>query len=423
MAPSREIYIPHPRGRMNALLRFVRLPLLTLVLVVTSLAGADAACSSGHVAATLANFPPEAVSTPFYWAAEGDGQIVFAVRAMGEECLPTAVTIGYATKDGIATAPQDYAPTSGERVVTTDLGHTGNDRQSVSVPIVADAAVPEPVVESAIIELTGVQGGYLAAPASASLNIVDDDGDQARIALDGTAEYRQLETYALAGVPVFRGGSASGTVSVPFTVEPGPAPAAKLGEDYRAQSGTLTFPPGDRIEMIPITLVNDRDAESPEHLTVALTGAEGAAIEGASRVTFTIRDNEEPGMAESRLHHPHNNGNYRSNDHRIREIHVFTDDRGGLDVSGAEFALRKKMSSGGCQWWTGKRWINKPCAREVWNEMRRYEPDFFYIRLPELPSSKGSIRSYTALSRTIDAAGHREIRFERGRNANTFEVQ
>lgn len=393
------------------------------VLSFGSLTGVEAACASGHIAATLSDFPSEAVSSPFYWGTEDGGQVTFVLRAIGDDCTPTAVSIGYQTKDASATAPADYLPASGQRVVTTDPTHGGNDRQPVPVTVTSDV-IPEAVIKSAVVELTGVQGGgHLSAPTSAALHIIDDDGPAARIALDGAAVQRQLETYYYAGVAVFRGGSASGTTTVTYTVEPGPAPNAQPGADYRAESGSLTFAPGDRVEMVPITLVNDRDTETEEHLTVTLTGAEGGIIDGTSSTTFTILDNEGTGAPESLFHHPRNKWKYRAKDYRIREIHVFTKDIGGSGVVGAEMALRRNLKSGRCSWWAGKRWKKRSCNEELWKKMGTYEADFFYIRLPELKPSRGAIRSYTALSRAIDGAGNREQRFQPGRNANTFDVK
>jgi hypothetical protein len=108
--------------------RTLRSLLVASILCSGALTGVAFACASGHIAATLTNFPPEAVSSPFYWGAEGGGQVTFVLRAIGDECTPSAVTISYQTKDGSATSGTDYVPNSGQRVVTTDPSHGGNDR-------------------------------------------------------------------------------------------------------------------------------------------------------------------------------------------------------------------------------------------------------------------------------------------------------
>jgi hypothetical protein len=393
------------------------------ILSFGSLTGVDAACASGHVAATLADFPSEAASSPFYWAAEDAGQVTFILRAVGDDCTPTAITISYQTKDGSATSPADYLPASGQRAVATDPTHGPGDRQPVPVTVNNDP-VPEPVIESALVELTGVQGGgHLSPPTAAALHVVDDDGPAARISLDGEAAYRQLETYSTAAVAVFRGGTSGGQVTVNYTVEPDQSNGPKPGEDYQAESGTLTFAPGDRIEMIPITLLNDRDTEGEESLSITLTGAEGAVIDGPSSTKFTILDNEEGGAPESLFHHPKNKWKYQAKDYRIREIHVFTEDNGASGVVAAEMALRRNLKGGKCSWWAGKKWKKGACNEELWRNMGTLEPDFFFIRVPALQASRGPIKSYTAISRAIDGAGNREVEFEAGRNANTFDVK
>ncbi|MGH2692048.1 MAG: Calx-beta domain-containing protein [Actinomycetota bacterium] len=403
--------------------RIFRILPVATILSFGSLSGVEAACATGHVAATLADFPSEAVSSPFYWGPEDAGQITFILRAIADDCTPNAVTISYQTKDGSATSPADYLTSSGSRAVTTDPTHGSQDRQPVPVSVTSDP-VPEAVVESAIVELTGVQGGgHLSPPTSAALHIIDDDGPAARISLDGGAVYRQLETYSSAGVAVFRAGPTSGTTTVNFTVEPGPAPAAKAGNDYKAESGTLTFAPGDRIEMIPITLVNDKETELEENLTITLTGADGGVIDGPASAKFSILDNEELDAPESLFHHPRNKWKYKAKDYRIREIHVFTKDNGTSGVAAAEMGLRRNMKSGSCSWWSGSKWKRRSCNKELWLKMGMYEADFFFIRVPALEPSRRKIESYTAISRAIDGAGNREERFEPGRNQNTFDIK
>jgi hypothetical protein len=175
--------------------------------------------------------------------------------------------------------------------------------------------------------------------------------------------------------------------------------------------------------MIPITLLNDSEIEGPENLTITLTSADGGTIEGGSKVTFTLLDNEESNAPESKFHHPRNHWKYKPSDYRIREIHVFTQDNGGSGVVAANMGLRKNLATGGCQWWSGKKWKTRSCKKELWLKMGMYETDFFYIRMPELAPSYGAIETYTAFSRAIDGAGNKEHRFEKGRNANTFDVK
>jgi hypothetical protein len=103
---------------------------------------------------------------------------------------------------------------------------------------------------------------------------------------------------------------------------------------------------------------------------------------------------------------------------------VFTDDNpGGSGVVSAQFALRRNLPNGKCQWWKGGRKFKKgSCEKERWKKMGKFESDYFFIRSDALPPSPGKT-DYTAFSRAIDAAGNVESFFDPGRNANTFEVK
>jgi hypothetical protein len=216
---------------------------------------------------------------------------------------------------------------------------------------------------------------------------------------------------------VFKAGNGAATVS--YTVSPG---SAQAGRDYEASSGTLSFAENQRSAMIPITVLDDRDAEGAETVNLTLSGP--GVVEEPSMVTFTIQDNEELGKPSSSIHHPNNRKTYRSTDYRIREIHVFTDDNpGGSGVVTAQFALRHNLKNGKCRWWRGGRRFKKgSCEKERWKRMGKFETDYFFIRTKALPPSPGRA-DYTAFSRAIDAAGNVETFFDAGRNANTFNIK
>ena len=64
-------------------------------------------------------------------------------------------------------------------------------------------------------------------------------------------------------------------------------------EDYRPESGTLTFTPGDTSETITVTLCPDDQHEGNETLTVTLSGVSGASLDPAGGAAAgTINDND-----------------------------------------------------------------------------------------------------------------------------------
>ncbi|MGH2684407.1 MAG: Calx-beta domain-containing protein, partial [Actinomycetota bacterium] len=289
----------------------------------------------------------------------------------------------------------------------------------VNVQVTNDPLLDVSPVESATILLTGASGATIIEPSSAPLFIVDEDGLTPRVAFGG-GDYEEIEGSGQGGIPVFRGGSAGAPTDVTYTITPG---SAQPGSDFIASSGTLSFGTNERAKLIPITVLDDLDAEGSESFTVTLSGT--GVVEEPSTVTFFIRDNEERIKPTSTLHHPNNRKKYRNTDFRIREVHVFTKDNpGGAGVVDADFALRKNLKRGKCQWWVrGRKFKKGDCDKERWRHMGKFETDFFFIRLDALPPSKGKIKNYTAFSRAIDGAGNGESFLNTGENHNKFEVK
>jgi hypothetical protein len=67
---------------------------------------------------------------------------------------------------------------------------------------------------------------------------------------------------------------------------------AQPGGDYTGQSGTLTFVPGDTVEVVEIAIADEGDAEDHESIGFALTGATGATI-ADGEATGTILDDDD----------------------------------------------------------------------------------------------------------------------------------
>ena len=74
---------------------------------------------------------------------------------------------------------------------------------------------------------------------------------------------------------------------------------AETPTDYQADSGTLTFPAGETVQTLTVTINNDTvDEEEEETFTVTLTNAMNATIEDAS-ATGTITDDDVPAVTVS----------------------------------------------------------------------------------------------------------------------------
>ena len=74
---------------------------------------------------------------------------------------------------------------------------------------------------------------------------------------------------------------------------------AEAPTDYQAESGTLTFPAGEIVQTLTVTINNDMvDEEEEETFTVTLTNAVNATIEDAA-ATGTITDDDVPSVSVS----------------------------------------------------------------------------------------------------------------------------
>lgn len=87
---------------------------------------------------------------------------------------------------------------------------------------------------------------------------------------------------------VTKSGTTGRNVSVSYTTVDG---TARAGSDYIAQSGTITFAPGETERMIPVVILNDSLSEGDETFTLQLSGATDASIAKGSAVA-TIQDND-----------------------------------------------------------------------------------------------------------------------------------
>jgi hypothetical protein len=381
---------------------------------------ARADCVDYYAAMALGPFPPDAQTTPpLFYASDGQASGSFNVRWSGFSCgRHFPVNAEYSDVPGSATEPQDYAVPAGQR--TPDVCDVGcaSTQATVSFPIAVDS-LPEPVTELFTIALSNPQGGAIDPPLSAPFVLVDSDGSS-RFAFDDLP-YEQSETHETLSVAVWRAGLVSDPTTVAYTVGPGSNNPATANEDYKVVSpNPLVFNPGDRVELITLSIVNDKLSESSETVTLELQGAAPPSTK-----TVTILDNEENVRPTSRLHHPRHKWRYRKSDFRIREVHVFTSDAGGSGVTGAQLGLRRNMMNGSCQWLTNKGWQKKECSNREWLHMH-FEPsgDLWRHRVRQLKSSvETRIKDYTAFSRAIDGAGNVERDFNEKRNANTFEVK
>ncbi|MEZ4713575.1 MAG: Calx-beta domain-containing protein [Caldilineaceae bacterium] len=215
---------------------------------------------------------------------ESAGQALISVRLNAP--ASQTVMIDYATADDTATAGADYTASSG--TLTFAPGETN---QSFSVPILDDQL--DESDESVMLMLSSPVNVELGKLTSALLTIADDDELQIQL---GAASYVVDEDGELA-VSVTLNAPSAQTITVDYATGDDSA-AASI--DYTAQSGTLTFAPGETSQEIAIPIIDDALDEPVEGFTLALSNPQNVILGAPDSASITIVDNDVVRIAFSR---------------------------------------------------------------------------------------------------------------------------
>jgi hypothetical protein len=224
-------------------------------------------------------------ATPVVVASEASGSATITVtrqprNGKSKSTFNSAVTVNYATSAGTA-GPADYTNVSG-----TLSFAAGEISKTFVVPITDDGDLEG--VETVNLRLSAPsRQAVLVNPASATLNIADDDGP-VQIQFSSPT-YSVSEFGPTADVTVIRTGQLGATVSsVAYATADGSAGNA----DYDAQNGTLNFGVGEIDKTISVDVKQDAAIEGAETFSVGLSAPTNAVLAGANPATVTIVDDD-----------------------------------------------------------------------------------------------------------------------------------
>ena len=199
------------------------------------------------------------------------------IRVRLDPARSTRVSVDWATADGTAIASTDYG--AGRGVVIFAPGQT---EQTITVTVLNDTVDEES--ETFAVRLSNASGDARVARSTATVTILDDEGEASLTATDAATE----EDANAAIVRVALSRVSNEAVTVRYATSDGTATA---GEDYVADMGTLTIPAGASEERIEIRILNDLQVEEVEAFTVSFMDPVGADISrGVATVTITDDD-------------------------------------------------------------------------------------------------------------------------------------
>jgi hypothetical protein len=215
-----------------------------------------------------------------YSVDEGAGTETVTVTRTGG--TTGSATVQFATSNGTAIAGTDYTATT--QALTFEPGQTS---QTVTIPIIDDNQF-EPVGQTVNLSLSNPSGGTLGSPATAVLNIVDNEVPS--VFQLGAASSLVSELAGTATLTVTRTGGTAGGVSVQFATSNGTAIA---GTDYTAVAQALTFGPGQTSQTVTIPIINNGIVESLyQTVNLTLRNPIGGTLGSPATGVLTIKDAE-----------------------------------------------------------------------------------------------------------------------------------
>ncbi len=244
-----------------------------------------------HSASVTPVATPGISAPPDLVVSENDGLIQLPVRlsAPGTSTVTVGYSTGWGTAAGGTGCPANYDPPG--------FSNSSPNGTLTFLPGVTTQVVPEQLLNCNTSGSTGFRSFLLVLSTNSSnstitraITEVDITGD-VNTGTTPALSVRDVVADTSAGtvnVPVLLGGpsglASSSTVSVPYTTHDSSAIA---GTDYTTTSGTLTFPPGETAENIPVPII-DRSGSAPSRsFSVTLGTPTNATIaDGTGIVTL-----------------------------------------------------------------------------------------------------------------------------------------
>jgi Calx-beta domain/FG-GAP-like repeat/FG-GAP repeat len=210
---------------------------------------------------------------------EGDGGTTNAVLAVRLSAASgQVVSVAYATADGSATAPADYAARSGPLSLPS-----GTTTVTVSVPVVGDLL--DEGDETLVVRLSNAAGAIIG-DAQASVTVVDDDPPPAIWIDDVTLAEGETGTTP-AAFTLSLSAPSGRVVSVAAATADGTAVA---GEDYAAAAWTVVMPPGVTAAPLHVSVRGDRVWEADESFVVSLSAPMNATLADTQGAGTIVND-------------------------------------------------------------------------------------------------------------------------------------
>jgi hypothetical protein len=193
----------------------------------------------------------------------------------------TAVTLSYATEDGMAQSGRDYLPSG--NVLTFNPGETA---KSFIVAQLLDDPLDEPD-EPVFITIQGADGAVLGTATTVMLTIKDNDPLPV-VSFTGK-HYTVAEAAQSLEITVVLSAPSEKEITVGYFTSDATALA---DHDYQSANNTLRFSPGETSKEITIPIIDDKFLEGDEVFHLFLHQPQNAGLRAPTSAVVTIVDNE-----------------------------------------------------------------------------------------------------------------------------------
>ena len=264
-----------------------------------------------------------AVSGEDFSAPEGnEGTTTFSIPIVRTQPLGKTLNIPYRFESGTAKAGLDYDATPG---TVTFL--TGQDTATINVPIVTDNKFEQDETFTLIVGAD--DSTQILNPVRITITIANDDLPQVSISNASTVEGNTLNTPKLPFL-IFDV-QLDGPFNTPLSVDYKTVNGTASADDYTAQSGTITFAPGETVAAITVAVTPDTNVEADETVVIQLSNPVGVSLVSAT-ATGTIINDDLPGL--------------RAEDIKVREGGVAVFNVRLLQASASEVKVRYALVNG-----------------------------------------------------------------------------
>ncbi len=213
----------------------------------------------------------------------GTTAFTFTVTKSGATELPASVD--FATANGTATQPSDYAPTNG--TLTFAAAET-----TKTITVLVNGDLVFEANETFFVNLSSPTGATIADDQG--LGTIQNDDAAPTLRIDDVARAEGNSGTTAFEFTVTKTGATELPASVQFATANGTA--AQPG-DYTSASGSLSFDPGETSKTATVLVNGDLTFEANETFLVGLTNASGATIADNQGVGVINNDDAPPALS------------------------------------------------------------------------------------------------------------------------------